>query len=159
MSAITNLLKYIKTSGHHWQPDDGQPIIGVNEGEDRRENPYIVLRTIRYEHGLLAPVIIPRKFHTDLGSIPWLLKVIPGFRPTDPGKRAFLVHDWLYRKQVEDRRIVDALMYSALIADGMARWQAYVCWLGVRLFGGWAWKENQRRTDRETTHGTQSESE
>lgn len=145
---IRQKLACVRDSGHYWKPDDGLPIIGVNEGADKTENPYVVLRTIRYEHGLLAPVIIPRKFHTDLGSIPWVLKIIPGFRPTDPGKRAFLVHDWCYRKQLADRRIVDAIMYSALVADGMAKWQAYVCWMGVRLFGRKAWRENQRRQNR-----------
>lgn len=143
--ATQHKLDCVRTLCHHWQPDDGCPVIGVNEGADKTENPYLVIRTIRYEHGLFAPVIIPRKFATDLGSIPWLLKIIPGFRPTDPGRRAFLLHDWCYRKQLEDRRIVDELMYAALVADGMTRWQAWVCWLGVRCFGGKAWKTNARK--------------
>lgn len=148
MNATKEKLRIANAGGHYWLPNDGNPIIGVNEGEDKNETPYIVLRTIRYEHGLLAPVIIPRKFKTDLGSIPWLLKTIPGFRPTDPGKRAFIIHDFCYKKQLEDRRVVDAIMYSALLADGMANWQAFVCWLGVRLFGWKAWNENQRRQNR-----------
>ena len=144
-----NLLKYVNHAAHEWRPNDGKPIIAVNEGDDKRENPYIVLRTITYNHGLLHPIVIPRMFHTDLGSIPWLFKVIPGFRPTDPGKRAFLVHDWCYRKQVEDRRIIDAIMYSALVADGMSRVQAWICWAGVRCFGRLAWNQNKRRLNHE----------
>lgn len=141
-------LRLVNSGGHRWLPNDGKPIIGVNEGEDRNENPYVVLRTVRYLHGLLSAIVIPRNFHTDLGSIPWLLKIIPGFRPTDPGKRAFLVHDWCYRKQLDDRRLIDAVMYAALVADGMAKWQAFLCWAGVRLFGWKAWNENQRRQNR-----------
>lgn len=144
MQQTTNKLRFIKSSGHTWWPDDGSPIIGVSEATDRDVNPYVVLRTIAYEHGLISPIVIPRKFRTDLGSIPWLLKVIPGFRPTDPGKRAFLLHDWCYRNQLEDRRIVDAIMYSALIADGMSKWQAFICWAGVRIFGGIAWRSNAK---------------
>lgn len=134
------------TFGHGWYPNDKKPIIGVNEDSDtNRENPYVVLRNITYVHALLKEIIIREGTLTDLGSIPWLLKTIPGFRPTDPGKRMFLVHDEMYRKQLCERHVADVIMRSGLIADGMPPWQACVCYYGVRLFGGGAYEAGQRK--------------
>ena len=138
-------VKEAKRFNHGWFPDDKKPILGVNEDTATNyADPYIVLRNITYVHGsLLKPIIISEGTLTDLGSIPWLLKVIPGFRPTDPGKRAFLVHDECYRKQLCERRIADTIMETGLIADGMKPWQASLCYWGVRLFGRRAYERNQ----------------
>lgn len=142
-------LREIKRSQHWWIPNNGKPIIGANEGEDRKEFPYEALRNITYQHQLLKPVLISKGSKTDLGSIPWLLKIIPGFRPTDPGMRAFLVHDIGYKKQLAERIILDAIMQAGLIADGMKSWQARLCYLGVRLFGGGIYRRHGERLQRE----------
>jgi hypothetical protein len=134
-----------KRFGHGWYPNDKRPILGVNEDPDTRfEDPYIVLRNVTYVHALLKEIVIEEGFLTDLGSIPWLLKWIPGFRPTDPGLRAFLVHDVGYRKQLAERRLLDTIMESGLIADGMKPWKAKLCYWGVRLGGRGAYKKHER---------------
>lgn len=141
---LARKVKDAKRFQHGWYPNDNKPIIGVNEDPaTNKKDPYVVLRNITYIHGILMkPLIIEEGTLTDLGSIPWLLKVIPGFRPTDPGKRAFLVHDVGYRKQLAERRVLDTIMESGLIADGMAAWQASLCYWGVRLFGRKAYERN-----------------
>lgn len=134
---LNNKVKQASKAKHEWLPNDGRPIIGVNEDRaTRKDNPYVVLRDVVYRHQALKDIEIKEGTLTDLGSIPWLLKVIPGFRPTDPGLRSFLVHDVGYRLQLAERRLLDTIMESGLIADGMKPWQAELCYYGVRL-GGW----------------------
>lgn len=133
---VSRQIKDLPNTSHVWHPDDGRPYLGVNEGPDKSQNPYVVLRNVTYNHRRLKPIKAKAGTTTDLGSIPWLLKVIPGFRPTEPGKRAFLMHDVGYRQQLAERLLLDAIMHSALIADGMKRWKADACYVGVRL-GGW----------------------
>lgn len=130
-----------------WYPNDGRPIIGVNEGRDKHTKPYVVLRNITCVHPLLDDAIIEAGFTTDLGSIPWLLKIIPGFRPTDPGTRAFLRHDYEYARQWALRKLIDVVMEQDLIADGMAAWKAKLCYWGVRLGGKRAWEQHRRRIE------------
>lgn len=130
---------------HGWFPDDKKPIIGVNaDPTTRADNPYVVLRNVTYVHALLKELIIAEGTLTDLGSIPWLLKVVPGLRPTDPGMRMFLVHDECYRKQLCERRLADTLMESGLVADGMAASLAALCYWGVRLGGAGAYERYAR---------------
>lgn len=134
-----------------WLPDDGKPIFGVNVGPDRKEKPYVLLRTIRRIHPLLRDLVGHRGKTTDLGSIPWLLKVIPGFRPTDAGTRAFWGHDEEYERQEAPRKLIDVVMEMDLRADGMKPWKSKACYIGVRLFGWIAWNEHKRRKARAAT--------
>lgn len=138
---VAERVEEAKKANHGWFPADKKSIIGINADPDTcREFPYVVLRNVTYVHKMLKEIVIEEGFLTDLGSIPWLLKVIPGFRPTDPGMRAFLVHDVGYRKQLAERKVLDTIMESSLIADGMAPWQAKLCYWGVRLGGRSAYK-------------------
>lgn len=131
-----------------WTPDDGKPILGINEDSDHAEFPYVVMRNVVAKHPSLKDMFIAAGEKTDLGSIPWLLKVLPVFRPTAPGKRAFLRHDIGYRYQVHDRLLLDTVMRIELVADGMPRWAATVCYYAVRLFGRKAWARHAARIAR-----------
>lgn len=147
MTADKMLTRFAWAKRHKtlWYPNDKRPIVGVNEDDDRAEWPYVVLRNVTCVHPLLDDATIEEGFKTDLGSIPWLIKIIPGFRPTDPGVRGFLRHDLEYRRQIAERKLIDVVMEADLIADGMTPWKAKLCYWGVRLFGGKAWQANQRK--------------
>lgn len=60
------------------------------------------------------------------------------------GMRAAILHDWEYTYQYYNRKQCDSLFYYALRSgDGVARWRAFIFWVGVRI-GGWrAWSRPQ----------------
>ena len=76
---------------------------------------------------------VPKGFNTDFASVPRLpvVYVMTG----NTAHQAAVVHDWLYRKGIEDRTLCDAIFYEAMIATGVPRWRAWAMWTGVRLMG------------------------
>jgi hypothetical protein len=112
------------------------PVLEAIKGSDRR------WRTVGDWRG--HGVTIPHGFVTDLASFPRLVEpflhrnwwhwVISG-----------LVHDFAYRTHLGKRRkAADDLMRRVAVAEGAPRWQAWIVWASVRLFGRTAW-ENYRR--------------
>ena len=84
------------------------------------------------------------EFETDLGSQPWWIR---WFLPRDgKGRRAYVLHDWLYRTGLVSRWEADAIMYRAMLELGCSMAQARTAWLGVRVGGRSAW-DNYRRMD------------
>lgn len=92
-------------------------------------------------------IVVPAGFTSDGASVPRLLwALMPAWG--DKGTRAAILHDYLlsiipkvpgaaYRT---DRKAADAQFYDALIALGVPKWRARLCWLGVRAYGtyyGW----------------------
>lgn len=88
---------------------------------------------------------IPAGFHSDGMSVPRILwALMPAWG--DTGTRAAILHDWLlelaeplqkddlplYRKK---RAEADRQFYEALIALGVEKWRARLCYLGVRAYG------------------------
>lgn len=51
------------------------------------------------------------------------------------GNYAATVHDWIYTTGQCSRKDADAVFYRALRAEGVARWRAWLFWLGVRVGG------------------------
>ncbi len=51
------------------------------------------------------------------------------------GNYASTIHDYLYSEGSYSRKECDDIFYVALRAEGVARWRAYLFWLGVRLGG------------------------
>lgn len=96
-------------------------------------------------HSLRSPIVsvdIPPGFRCDLASVPnWLMFLCP---PAGSHQRAALFHDALYRLQVCDREIADAIFSGIMRADGVPGWRRWLMYGAVRLFGGAAWKS---RTD------------
>lgn len=109
---------------------------------------------------------VPEGFETDLDSIPWYVSWL--FVLLDPGgrrKRGCLHHDVQYQLQRLDRGMCDAILRTILLEDFKGysaqvsvfgrrlRVPCYViAWLlvqtiyvGVRLFGWLAWRENRKR--------------
>jgi hypothetical protein len=83
-------------------------------------------------------ITVPAGFVTDFASIKVLhnaflfvlFALVSGY-----GNYAATVHDWLYEHGSLTRKEADAVLYRALRAEGVARWRAYLFWLGVRIGG------------------------
>jgi hypothetical protein len=89
------------------------------------------------------PITVPTGFHTDLASVPRLFwNLLPPF-----GKytEAAVLHDWLYRTRLVARAQADGLLLAAMIVCRVPLWQRLLIYLGVRCFGGFAWRDDQRR--------------
>lgn len=99
---------------------------------------WLVEREFRYDSAILgARIIIPPGFATDLASVPrapftyWLAG--------DTGRKAGLIHDWLYTMKATDRATADAVFLEALEAEGIPAWRRRGMYLAVRWFGGSHW--------------------
>ena len=83
-------------------------------------------------------ITVPAGFVTDFASIKILhnaflfvlFALVSGY-----GNYGATVHDFLYAQGQLSRKEADAVLYRALRAEGVARWRAYLFWLGVRLGG------------------------
>ena len=83
-------------------------------------------------------ITVPAGFVTDFASIQVLhnaflfvlFALVSGY-----GNYAATVHDFLYSGGQVSRKEADAVLYRALRAEGVARWRAYLFWLGVRIGG------------------------
>ncbi len=101
-------------------------------------------------HRLLAPfgfysdllgesIWVPEGFVTDFASVPriigaWLLY-------GGKGRRAAVIHDWIYSTQMVRRSVGDAIFEEALKASQYDAWEVSGMYAGVRL-GGWvAWNK------------------
>lgn len=77
---------------------------------------YRILEPFDYELGFDGSnnwIHVPAGFETDFGSIPRLFWMFVS--PVGPYGKAFVLHDWLYRKASGHTKIVaDALLYEAL---------------------------------------------
>lgn len=80
-------------------------------------------------------------------SIPTVLFSLS--RPRGESKRAACVHDWLYKNQSYTnssgtfpvtRAQADAVYRELLLVRGLSSWRAWFRWAGVRLGGGFSWK-------------------
>jgi len=92
--------------------------------------------------GATQTFVVPAGFTTDLGSVPWWATWLV---PRDgKGRRAYVLHDWLYRYTVVSRKDADGIMRRAMkeLGCGRRRWYA---WFGVRVGGMFAW--NNLRED------------
>jgi hypothetical protein len=90
---------------------------------------------------LSATVIVPAGFETDFASVPRLPLVY--LACGDVGRRAAVLHDYLYRTGQVSRPSADAVFREALLADGVSRWRAWLMWSGVRAMG-WKYYNDQK---------------
>ncbi len=93
-----------------------------------------------------ALLTIPAGSTTDGASTPAVIwGAIP---PFGKGWKAYILHDWLYRKTRMGKRNCDDLMYEALISLGVDEATAKVIYEGVHLGGQEAFDENRAILDR-----------
>ena len=106
------------------------------EQADRRT--YTLLADLVLADDDQRTIIVPAGFVTDFASIQVLhnaflfvlFALVSGY-----GNYAATVHDFLYSEGQVSRKEADAVLYRALRAEGVARWRAYLFWLGVRIGG------------------------
>ena len=113
--------------------------IGVQvHEEDDRGNVYTLTMPIRY-----CGLEIPAGFESDGASVPrFFWRCV--FPPGEP--RALLaafVHDYIYRTHPAgwDKHEADYTFYLLLRDQGISPVSAYLAYLGVKLFGGPAWRK------------------
>lgn len=89
-------------------------------------------------------IVVPAGFISDGASV-HILRTIGMFGLhsllVTYGKRAAIVHDYLYRTPGlgYSKSDTDEIYYSALRADGVSKWRAWLLYSGVRWFGQAAW--------------------
>lgn len=111
------------------------------EQADRRT--YVLLSDLVLADDDERTITVPAGFVTDFASIKVLhnaflfvlFALVSGY-----GNYAATVHDWLYEHGSLTRKEADAVLYRALRAEGVARWRAWLFWVGVRLGGSSRYK-------------------
>lgn len=89
--------------------------------------------------------IVPKGFTTDGASIPDIGQVLTGWGPWDcPQRWAAICHDWLYTQPNTPKMFADCVFREVLRSEHATFYQTYIMWLAVALFGGHAYKNDQR---------------
>lgn len=102
-----------------------------------------LLDVLVFEDDKVGTVIVPAGFSTDFASIKTLHNVflfiffalVSGY-----GNYAAVIHDYLYTTHSVGTRAItrkeaDKVLYRSLRAEGIAKWRAWLFWVGVRLGG------------------------
>lgn len=88
---------------------------------------------------------VPRRFITDLASIPKLARGL--IDVNDKHRRAAVLHDFLYCAQIVSRAEADRLFLEAMEVLGVEPWKRRVMWAAVRS-GGWIyWNRRAKAND------------
>ena len=89
-------------------------------------------------------VVVPKGFITDFASIPRIMWPLIG-PPTGEHGKAAVVHDYLYGKHRFTRAKSDRVFREAMKVSDIGWMKRNTMYLGVRLFGWYAWKKGGRR--------------
>lgn len=94
------------------------------------------------EHG----VTVPQGFRSDGISVPRFLWRFLSPCITSESVTAGVIHDYIYRELRDkiSRATADKIFYRILVGNGFGKFRAFVAWLGVRLFGWIAWRNNEK---------------
>lgn len=95
---------------------------------------YVLLGHFRYQCGE-GVITVPKGFKTDFASIPRMAR--PIFTGHDRTRKAAVIHDYLYRQKVGDRKTADRIFLRAMNESGVPAWKRYAMYYAVRA-GGWA---------------------
>ncbi len=89
-------------------------------------------------------ITVPRDTITDYSSIPWFARWFVRWSKVDI---AGVVHDWLYAKGEYERCRSDKIWRMVAVAGEhrATHFQAWVCWLVLRLFGSFAWNKHREK--------------
>jgi len=109
------------------------------------------------EKGSDEVIVVPSGSVTDWASIP---KIIQPLLPNTYGKRAAVIHDYLYRTSglggLYSRKRCDEIFLEALIVLEVPKAVAYALYNGVRI-GGWKhWNSYKRKANKEQQHNEDS---
>ena len=94
-------------------------------------------------------ITVPKGFETDFASIPSPLTLfLPKWSVYGP---AAVVHDWLYWIQTEPRLEADNVLLEAMKTLKVSPAKQSILYFGVRIFGWWAWLQNEGLKARRVT--------
>lgn len=122
------------------QASNGLPVVLCLEDDGTT-----VVRTLRplYYQTALGLVVVPENFRSDGASMPILFWRLIGHPFQMQYLREAILHDWLYRTQPCSRALADRIFYE-LLAGKVKPWRRKLIYLGLRL-GGWvAWRQNRK---------------
>lgn len=110
-----------------------------------RDDTKTLLADVHYESAVTGKTyVVPAGFNTDFASVPRL--PLAFLLTGGVGDRAAVIHDYLYRKGIEDRATCDKVFAEALEATGVAAWRRGLMWAGVRVGGRSAHKQTSPET-------------
>ena len=104
---------------------------------------WVVLAPFGYRTDGGVDVIVPLGFRTNFVSVPrafWSF-----ISPWGDHGFGAVVHDWLYSDQSMSRKEADEVILEAMKQSGVGAIKRYTIFRALRIFGRFAWKENQRR--------------
>ena len=122
------------------QASNGLPVVLCLEDDGTT-----VVRTLRplYYQTAIGLVVVPENFRSDGASMPRLFWRLIGHPFQMQYLREAILHDWLYRTQPCSRALADRIFYE-LLAGKVKPWRRRLIYLGLRL-GGWiAWRQNRK---------------
>src|SRR4051812_49086074 len=86
-------------------------------------------------------IVVPVGMTTDFGSVPhvlwWLIS------PIGPATRAFVLHDYLYQRQIYTRMKSDQILLEAMGVLGVAWGTRWAIFIGVRTGGWMPWNQHK----------------
>lgn len=109
---------------------------------------HVLLDTLVFEDEKVGVVMAPAGFKTDFASIRILHNIflfvlyslVSGY-----GNYSATVHDYLYAVSKLPRDVCDGVLYRALRAEGVAKWRAWLFWVGVRIGGGGPYRKHRQK--------------
>ncbi len=103
----------------------------------------VELNQIQVNRTFSGLITVNSGFVTDFSSIPTLCHWIVRWSKVDI---AGVVHDWLYAKGCLTRTQSDEI-WRIIAVSGQhcaSDVQAYICWIGLRILGGFAWRKHKK---------------
>jgi len=102
----------------------------------RREAPRNSVKFILGDNFIVGDFTVPIGFDTDLASVPIGMRNLVSRLD---GIEAAIVHDWLYRTGLVNRKEADDIFFE-LLKGSVPSWKRWAMWLGVRLGGQFSYK-------------------
>lgn len=93
-----------------------------------------LVENLVYESDIAGTITVPAGFETDFASVPRLPIVF--MLVGDKAHLPAVVHDYLYRYAVVQRKVADKVFLEAMKVCGIWAWRRYPMFCAVRLFGG-----------------------
>ena len=107
---------------------------------------WIILNEFGYEIGEEGSgdvINVPIGTYTDFASIPRSLWAV--FPRWGKYGNAAVIHDWMYWNQSRSRKEADDIFLEGMEVLGVPNWKRKTIYRAVRVFGGFAWRSNQRK--------------
>lgn len=99
-----------------------------------------VLQDFKYQTPIINGVVkVPSGFVTDFASVPRLPIVY--FLTGNTAHKAAVIHDYLYRTHICNRRQADRIFKEAMKLTGVPGWRRFLMYSALRLCAAGTWKK------------------